>query len=258
MDYNTYEAQKELVERIRNGDSEASELLYKQVEKLIGSHASAAYHSSGTVYNIPYEDIFQEGVLGYLEAIERYDASYQVKFSSFASYYIKKYCYEKIDQESGMSFRVRRNKGKIHQMQELKMTSAEIQKELGLTDAQFKNLNSIPVLVNIDAPVEGINGSTTTIADLLLTDDTDSYREIELEETFALFHDALNKCLTEVERVCLLCPTGAFGYPCKTKESILKEYGFSSVKFNNTRLWAMRKLRSFVAKNSLTYYDFVG
>jgi RNA polymerase sigma factor (sigma-70 family) len=53
------------------------------------------YHNFG----VPFEDLFQEGLLGILEAEKRFDSKREVKFSTYATYWIKKRILEALERE---------------------------------------------------------------------------------------------------------------------------------------------------------------
>ncbi|MBN7772762.1 sigma-70 family RNA polymerase sigma factor [Clostridium aminobutyricum] len=68
-----------LIERAKNGDEEARELLVSQNTGLV---KSLALKYLGTGYEL--EDLVQIGYMGLLKSIERFDASYDVMFSTYA------------------------------------------------------------------------------------------------------------------------------------------------------------------------------
>ncbi len=65
-----------------------------EYQSLVQSIARS-YSKSG----VPLEDLLQEGMLGLMEAHKRYDSSRQVKFSTYAVFWIKKYILSAIEQE---------------------------------------------------------------------------------------------------------------------------------------------------------------
>jgi len=48
---------------------------------------------------VPQEDLLQEGMLGLIHAFRKYDPAREVKFATYATYYIRKYILLAIDQE---------------------------------------------------------------------------------------------------------------------------------------------------------------
>lgn len=80
----------ELIRQAKKGDTEAIENLIEQYKKLIYSINSKHGRT---------EDGFQEGILGLYRAIDIYDESYNVKFSTHAYKHIYKYIKNYFDKE---------------------------------------------------------------------------------------------------------------------------------------------------------------
>jgi len=62
--------------------------------------------SIATKYNklgIPHEDLEQEGMIGLLEAADKYEDNKGAKFSTYATYWIKKYILAAVDKEKKYS-----------------------------------------------------------------------------------------------------------------------------------------------------------
>jgi len=69
----------EVVEKAKSGDNAAKEQLLSQNSPLIKSLIKR-YIGKG----VEYDDLYQLGCLGFVKAINKYDASYQVKFTTYA------------------------------------------------------------------------------------------------------------------------------------------------------------------------------
>lgn len=57
-----------------------------------------------TRYGLSLEDLVQEGMLGLLDACGRFDSSRDIKFETYAGYWIKKYILQAVGKESKHSF----------------------------------------------------------------------------------------------------------------------------------------------------------
>ena len=68
-----------LIEKSHHGDKEARELLVQENTGLVWSIVRR-YMGRGT----DSEDLFQIGVMGLIKAIDKFDLSYQVRFSTYA------------------------------------------------------------------------------------------------------------------------------------------------------------------------------
>lgn len=77
----------ELVQRMERGDHEARDLLILSHIPLVKYLANIYAQRS---YNASYEDLYQEGCIGLVEAIDRYDYRKNTPLSSYATYYMIK------------------------------------------------------------------------------------------------------------------------------------------------------------------------
>lgn len=75
----SHEETMELIKRSQNGDSQAKEILVESNLGLIRS-AIKGFANRG----VDFEDIFQIGSIGLLKAIDNFDISFNVKFSTYA------------------------------------------------------------------------------------------------------------------------------------------------------------------------------
>jgi RNA polymerase primary sigma factor len=80
----SFEEALELSRRIQSGDAEARRRLIEANLRLVVKIARG--YASG---NIPLIDIIQEGNLGLIRAVEKYDHSRNIRFSTYASWWIR-------------------------------------------------------------------------------------------------------------------------------------------------------------------------
>ena len=69
---------------------------------------------------LPTEDLIQEGMLGLLEACTRYNTKHDVLFSTYATYWIKKYILAALSTESGHTFNA--SSGNLENLPDYKIT----------------------------------------------------------------------------------------------------------------------------------------
>ena len=74
-----YDDNKELIKRAKDGDNEALEFLTEMNLPLVSS-ISKKFLNRG----YEYDDIFQIGCIGLVKAINNFDESFNVKFSTYA------------------------------------------------------------------------------------------------------------------------------------------------------------------------------
>ncbi len=76
-------------------------------DKIIEQYSSLAKSIANkySQYGVPFEDLLQEGLLGILEAAKKYDESKGTKFSTYATYWIKKKVIEALEKERKSSLK---------------------------------------------------------------------------------------------------------------------------------------------------------
>lgn len=79
------EQERELLTKAKSGDDEAKEILVTSNLKLVAK--LALYYSKSGVY---YLDLIQDGTIGLITAIDKFDLNTTYKFSTYATWWIKK------------------------------------------------------------------------------------------------------------------------------------------------------------------------
>ena len=84
----TREEERELFKRIKQGDLDAKNELIEKNLKLVVSIAKD-YQNKG----LDLEDLIQEGNIGLMKAVDKFDLSYENKFSTYATWWIRQAIY---------------------------------------------------------------------------------------------------------------------------------------------------------------------
>lgn len=111
-----------LIEKSMENDREA---INKIVEHNLGLVVSIAKKCNNS--GIPILDLIQEGNLGLYDAIVRFDKKRNIKFSTYAAFWIKKYIYEAIYDQSR---NVKISRRKELQVRDLKRAEYELMQKL--------------------------------------------------------------------------------------------------------------------------------
>ena len=92
----TAEEEKEIATRAKAGDKDAKKVLVQSNLKLVLTIARKAIH----VAKIPMIDLIQEGNLGLMVAVEKFNPELGYRFSTYASWWIKQAMFKAISEQS--------------------------------------------------------------------------------------------------------------------------------------------------------------
>lgn len=253
------EEEVELAKRIEKGDMDARRKLCESNLRLVISYAKK-YVGRG----LSLHDLVQEGNMGLLRAVEKYDYHKGYRFSTYATWWIKQAITRAIA-DNGRTIRI-----PVHMVEQLnKINRAErtLVQELGqeptlqqVADAcgmTVEHLTSIRQQtaepVSLDTPVGEEDDST--IQDFC-TDDASQIPE-ELVTKCALrdqLYTAM-KCLAPRERDILIMRFGLDDGCPKTLEQVGLAFGVTRERIRQLESKALKKLRQ--PKNSRKLIDFL-
>jgi len=119
----TKEEEKNLARDIQNGSREALNELVKSNLSFVAKVASE-YRSLG----LPFEDLLNEGNVGLIEAAHRFDASKDIKFISYAIWWIRKSILKALSEQAHT---VRLPYSQMKKVKEIRMAERTLRKTLG-------------------------------------------------------------------------------------------------------------------------------
>lgn len=155
---------EELVILAQEGCVEARQQLVTQNKSFIHMMAQKTYNPSDPT--ITYEDAYHNGVIGYLEAIDRFDTTKGYTFNTYAGVYV----YGKVNRANELStkgkcFRIGRDKR--HQYSDVIKKKTELQQELlrnptnqELADAAGIDIKKLDELLVLNQPHHSIFETT--------------------------------------------------------------------------------------------------
>jgi RNA polymerase primary sigma factor len=193
----------ELAQRIERGDLAAKERMINSNLRLVVSQARR-YQGHG----LPMEDLVQEGMLGLIRAVEKFDWRRGFKFSTYGTLWIRQALQRGL-QNHGRTIRL-----PVHVAQrqtKVRKVESELSTKLGRepTDEEIATEAKLPVeevaelreltrgLTSLDQPV-GEDGETA-FGDLLASERPEPAEEVETVERQALINGAVDG-LPEAER----------------------------------------------------------
>ena len=253
----TLESEKILTVAAREGSREARERLIESNMRLV-INIARSYHCR----TLPLEDLIQEGALGLIQAIERFDPTRGFRFSTYATHWIRQAIGRAIDAKSKairLPSHVSQTLRKIEHIKEAMMTEAgqeptveQISAALGMTPTRVAALiQASQELVSLDIRVG--DGESATLGSLL-KDEGQSDPEQEVLKAEAL--EELNEVMAMLsERERRVVAMRMRGEESDTKscvrEQLSQELRISRERVRQIEVQAIKKLRVLAQRRKL-------
>jgi len=241
----TFEEELALSRRIRRGDEAARQQLITANLRLVVRIAKK-YMTP----DVSLLDLIQEGNLGLIKAASKYDYHKQVRFSTYASWWIKQAIVRALSNKRRVIRLPHRKEEKLRRInkayntlsQQLKRapSSQEIAEELGIREQEVETIVGLSnAVVSLDGPTPEQNG---TLQDLVMdtnyVPDQQLLRNSLREKTLAFL-----ETLMEKEKQILLYRFAFYGGRKYTLKMIGDELGISPETVRQIEIRALRKLR---------------
>jgi RNA polymerase primary sigma factor len=256
----TPEEEKELGARVQQGDEDAFRRLIEANLRFVVAMAKK-YSRSG----YPLHELINEGNLGLIEAVSRFDPSRGVRFITYASWWIRQAILAAIAHH-GQVFRIPpklkhelyRFETKVaHLTQELghRPSVDEISKELGMKEEDVRDMiEGTPTEVSLDTPIG--EGAEMRIEDLIQDQTVTPVDELLIAQSFEEQLEALLAQLDDKERVIIERRFGLGDREPETLAEIGSELNLSRERIRQIEERALGKLRrSQRAKQLLGYLN---
>jgi RNA polymerase primary sigma factor len=256
----TPEQEKEYGERVQKGDSEAFSKLIEANLRFVVAMAKK-YARSG----YPLHELINEGNLGLIEAVSRFDPSRGVRFITYASWWIRQAILAAIA-HYGQVFRLPpklkhelyRFETKVASLtQELgrRPTVDEISKELGMEEREVRHmLEGTPTEVSLDTPIG--EGNEMRLQDLIEDQSVTPVDEALIAKSFDEQLKSLLGQLDEKERLIIERRFGLGAREPQTLAEIGTDLNLSRERIRQIEERALGKLRrSQRAKQLLGYLN---
>lgn len=242
----TREEELELAKKCAAGDSDA---IRKMVSANLGLVVSVAMKYADR--DVPLMDLIQEGSFGLMKAAEKFDYTREIKFSTYADDWIRKYILSCVLDDGLIPVKgytatqirkVLTAKNSLSQELEREAKLEEIAQKSGFSPEEVKKyLSLIPKVCSLDEPA-GEDGDTTlqqVLEDPQLNKSQELLVRRELEQTM----DALLGQLPARERLILRLRYGMEDGVCHKLDAIGGILGVSGQRVRQLEQRALEKLR---------------
>lgn len=237
-----------LAYRMREGDPRAREKLIEANLRLV---INIAKHYRN--YGVPFLDLIQEGNVGLIRAVEKFDPSLGYRFSTYATWWIK-FGVRKALSDQGKTIRIptymvsnvtslNRVRNQFYQEHGRDATSKELSKITRISLSKVKDmLTLIQEPLSLEMTID--NDRETRLLDFI-SDDTegsDPSQAIQLKE-FRYHFDKMMSVLGERERKIINMRYGLDGGRKYTFAEIGREFGITRERVRQLEAKAILKLR---------------
>ena len=244
------EEEKELAKKAQQGDFEAKKQLVEANLKLVVTVARKAIH----VAKIPMTDLIQEGNLGLMVAVEKFNYKLGYKFSTYASWWIKQAMFKAIS-EQGHCMKIpvyiqetlskfSKVKAQMEREYNCQVKNEDVAKKISVSvDKIEAYLGAYVKPVSIEGGFKDDEDNDASIADILADERASVCSSVEYE---SLKND-LNKVISVLkdrEQAVVQMRFGLGEVGKKTLEEIGTMFGVTKECIRQTEMRALNKMRT--------------
>ena len=248
----TIQEENELAARIKKGDRKARERMIKANLRLVVKIARE-YED----YGMPLLDLINEGNMGLMKAVERFDPAKGAKLSTYSAWWIKQAIKRALANQSktirlpvhvvDKLFHMRHAAVKLQELLGREPTDEELGQELGLSGRKVAQLRTAAIRpASLEAPLG--DDETSRIADVVKDENANTpYQQLEGKNNISLLRD-LVATLQPRESEILRYRFGLDDGPEKTLEEVGKKFGVTRERIRQIQNAALLKLRKQIEK----------
>ena len=246
----TAEEEKDIAKRAKEGEVYAKQKLVKSNLKLVLTIARKAIHMS----KIPMIDLIQEGNLGLIVAVEKFNWKLGYKFSTYASWWIKQAMFKAIS-EQGYCMKIpvyvqetlskfSKIKSEMERQYNCQVKTEDVAKKMDISSEKIDSyLSAYSKTLSIESGIENDKGKDINVSDLLEDENSCVYLNVEFEH---LKNDieVVISTLKDREQNVVKMRYGLGDFAKKTLEEIGNIYGVTKECIRQTELRALNKMRA--------------
>ena len=242
--------EKEIALRAKNGDLEAKRILVQSNLKLVITIAKKAIHVS----KLPLIDLIQEGNLGLMIAVEKFNPNLGYRFSTYATWWIKQSMFKAISEQSYCMkipvyvqetlSKFSKVKAEMERAYNCQVTNKDVAEKMNIEPEKIDTyLSAYTSTVSIEGSFDANNGSELSVADVISDDKQRVEDYIEYEELKKEIANVVST-LKEREQTVIKMRFGLENLAKSTLEDIGKLFGVTKECIRQTEVRALNKLRA--------------
>ena len=247
--------EKEIARKAKNGDKEAKKILVQSNLKLVLTIARKAIHVS----KLPMVDLIQEGNLGLMIAVEKFNPDLGYRFSTYASWWIKQAMFKAISEQSHCMkipvyiqetlSKFSKVKAEMERAYNCQVTNKDVAQKMNLEPEKVDTyLSAYTTTISIEGSFDAKNGSELNVADVLEDETTSVEASIQYEELKKEIANVVST-LKEREQSVIKMRFGLENFARTTLEDIGKMFGVTKECIRQTEMRGLNKLRGCSSLN---------
>ena len=249
------EEEQEIGKRILNGDKKAKQTLTNSNLRLVVSVAKR-YVSKG----MSFEDLLQEGILGLIKAVDKFDVEKGFKFSTYATWWIRQAVTRAIaDHSRTIRIPVHANEvinsiKKYETTYETKTgiepTEQEISESLGYSIEKIREYKrAAQDVISLETPVGVAEDQDSTLMEFI-ADEENIEENVIQKMSFERIQDVVRVRLTEREAKVIMLRFGLIDGEIKTLEEVGAIFNVTRERIRQIEAKALRKLRNWAKREA--------
>lgn len=244
------EEEQNLAKSAKEGSIEAKQKLINANLKLVVTIARKVIHAS----KLPVTDLIQEGNMGLMAAIDKFNWRFGYRFSTYASWWIKQAMFKAISEQSH-SFKIpvyiqetlskyKKVKSEIEKEKNREVNNAEVAEKMNIEPEKIENyLNAYKQTLSLEGDYDLNNGSEVKLSDIIEDKSASVQKRIEYKSLRKDIKSILN-ILKEREQKVISLRFGLEDSEKQTLEEIGKLYGVTKECIRQTESRALNKLKN--------------